>query len=129
MRTIAQTAHYTLMIESSKNRVYWSPKGFWDKTVNAAELLDNWRNALKLVSPGFTILADATQVKTLLPEWAEIFKQIQELMVKSGLSASAEILSQDTITKMQADRVSKQSGMRKQNFASQADAEKWLDTL
>ena len=129
MQTIANTPHYILAFEPSKNRVYWTPKGFWDKTVNADELLDNWEKVLNMASTEFTILTDATQVKTLLPMWAETFKNIQTRMVEAGLSASAEVLSQDAITKMQADRVSRQSGMLKQNFTTIPDAEKWLDSL
>ncbi len=129
MQTIANTSHYTLAFESSKNRVYWTPKGFWDKSVNADELMDNWDNVLNMASTGFTILADATQIKTLLPMWAETFKSIQARMVESGLAASAEVLPQDAVTKMQANRVARQSGMLKESFATIADAEKWLDTL
>lgn len=97
--------------------------------MNADELMDNWEKALNMASAGFTILADATKIKTLLPMWAETFKNIQARMVESGLAASAEVLPQDAITKMQADRVSRQSGMPKQNFASIAEAEKWPDSL
>ena len=82
-----------------------------------------------MASAGFTILTDATQVKTLLPMWAETFHSIQVRMVDAGLAASAEVLSQDAMTKMQADRVSRQSGMLKQNFTTIANAEVWLDSL
>lgn len=129
MQTLANTPHYTLAFDSSKNRIYWTPKGFWDDSVKKSELLDNWKKILQLVSKGFTILAEATQVKTLRPEWAETFKEIQSLMVKAGLTASAEVLPSNAVTQIQADRVSRQSGMRKKNFTSPMDAEKWLDNL
>ncbi len=129
MQIIANTPHYTLAFEPSKNRVHWTPRGFWDKTVDKSELLDNWKKILHDVSAGFTILTDATQMKTLRPEWVETFKEIQTLMVESGLAASAEVLPQNTITKMQANRVARKSGMCKQHFATSEDAERWLDSL
>ena len=129
MQTIANTPHYTLVFDASKNRLYWTPKGFWDKTVNAGELVNRWKKALQAVSSGFTILTDATQIKTLPPEWVETFRQIQEMAGKSGLAASAEVLPPDVITQMQASRVSRSSGMQRQGFATKEEAEKWLDSL
>lgn len=129
MQTIANTPHYMLVFDASKNRLYWTPRGFWDKTVKADDLVNSWKKALQSVSSGFTILADATQIKTLLPEWTEMFRQIQEMAKRSGLAASAEVLPSDTITQMQASRVSRSSGMQRQVFDSKEEAEKWLDSL
>lgn len=43
MRTITNTPHYIVAIEPSQNRLYWTHKGFWDKTVNVGELMDSWK--------------------------------------------------------------------------------------
>ncbi|GAK60925.1 hypothetical protein U27_00823 [Candidatus Vecturithrix granuli] len=129
MQTIANTPNYMLAVDPSKNRIYWTPNGLWDKTMSAPELVGNWEKARQRVLSGFTILVDARQIKTLSAEWADTFEQIQELMVTSGLMASAEVLPEDAITKMQAKRVARQSGMRREVFASVEEAEKWLNSL
>jgi len=129
MQIIANTPNYTLAVDPSKNRIYWTPRGLWDKTMSAPELVSHWEKARQRVLSGFTILVDARQIKTLSADWADTFRQIQELMVTSGLMASAEVLPEDAITKMQAKRVSRQSGMRREVFDSVEEAEKWLDSL
>ena len=129
MQTIANTPHYTLAVDPSKNRIYWTPRGLWDQSLSAPKLVDQWERARRHVLPGFTILADARQIQILSADWADTFEQIQELMISSGLAASAEVLPEDAITKMQAKRISRQSGMRREVFASVEEAEKWLDSL
>lgn len=129
MQIIASTPHYTLAVDPSKNRIYWTPRGLWNKAVSAPKLVSNWEKARQHVLSGFTILADARQVQILPADWAGTFEQIQELMVSSGLMASAEVLPEHKVTQMQAKRISKQSGMRRELFTSVEEAEKWLDSL
>ena len=45
MQTIANTPQYTLAVELSKNRVYWTPKGFWDTNVDEKKLRGDWEIA------------------------------------------------------------------------------------
>ena len=127
MKKIAKTKYYTLFVDPNKNRIYWTPLGFWDDSVDESFLLQKWEIALHMISRGFTILSDATQVRTLPPKWTNMFTDIQNRMVKAGLSASAEVFSKNAILQMQSNRISKKSKMPKEIFSDKQEAERWLD--
>ena len=129
MTEITNNAFMKLAVDQTKNRIYYSMMGFWQKAADVPTSAEGWEKTLKLVSPGFTILVDLTQVKTISTEWAKIFEASQKKITDAGLIGTAEVVSENVLMKAQLTRITKESGMPKKMFANKAEAEAWLDTL
>ena len=130
MKKIEETDLYTLFVDETKNRLYQTVRGKWTVPATSYHYEQGVENALKLLKYGFTVLNDARQAETVMsPEWAEIAGKIRKRIVDFGMKASAEVLPENVITKMQINRVSKQVGFQTQYFSDPKQAESWLDSL
>ena len=83
-----------------------------------------------MLRPGFSVLNSALKVESLMsPEWRNIAEKIRERIVQSGMKASAEVLPENALTKMQIDRISKEAHFLTKFFSNPQEAEIWLDSL
>ena len=129
MEEILNTELCKILVDTTKNRVYYTMSGFWQELSDVPEYLESWEKAVSLLSPGFTVLTDLRDFQLMSPEWAKIHVQAQETVSKAGLLGTAEILPAKVLIKSQLNRVSRESGMVKKTFSDPAEAETWLDSL
>ncbi len=128
LQTIATTPQYELHVSKEKNRAYLKIIGFWRNPEQVADYLPHWKKALTQLTPGFTLLTDATEMKIHPGTVRKIHEEAQALITEYGVKYVAE-LQADKVAELQLDGVSKGTGMPKQNFNDRSLAEAWLDSL
>ena len=124
---ISETKQYTISILPEKNRAYLKIIGFWRNPDVVPNYIKDWTTATSLLKKGFTLLTDASEMKTHPQELRKLHEQAQAIILKAGVSKVAEILK-DEVAEMQLDAVAKTTQFPKKNFRSAEDAEKWLDS-
>jgi hypothetical protein len=77
MKIIAKTDKYSLEVNKPKNRIYLKLQGFWRSVVDVPNDFSDFQRATQEVTPGFTILTDAREMKTPSPEVAELHRRTQ----------------------------------------------------
>ena len=124
--TIKDNKYYKIQISKEKNRAYLKIIGFWKNAEVVPDYLIDWTKATSALSKGFTLLTDASEMKTHPQEVRKLHEQAQAILLKAGVSKVAEILK-DEVAEMQLDAVAKTTKFPKKNFRTVVDAEKWLD--
>ena len=128
IKPIAKTDFYSIEVDTTKNRMYFTIVGFWKNSTVVPNYLDDIKKALRSLSPGFTILTDVSQMKTPSTEVGSLHELAQRLLIEAGLKKTAEIIPDNkAIEKMVLQRLSTKSGMVKSTFHDKATAEAWLD--
>ena len=123
---INDTKQYKISILPEKNRAYLKIIGFWRSPEVVPDYISDWTKAVALLRRGFTLLTDASEMKTHPQELRRLHEQAQAILLKAGVSKVAEILK-DEVAEMQLDAVAKATQFPKKNFRLVEDAEKWLD--
>jgi hypothetical protein len=123
---INDNKYYKIEISREKNRAYLKILGFWKNTDIVSDYLIDWARATSALSRGFTLLTDASEMKTHPQDVRVLHEQAQAILMKAGVSKVAEIL-QDEIAELQLDSVAKTTNFPKQTFRTVQEAEKWLD--
>jgi predicted nuclease of restriction endonuclease-like RecB superfamily len=127
MKTIiGSNKFYRIEISKEKNRAYLKIFGFWKNVEVVPEYLTDWTKAVAGLTKGFTLLTDASEMKTHPQDVRKLHEQAQAILLKAGVSKVAEILKDD-VAEMQLDAVAKTTNFPKKNFRTAEDAEKWLD--
>jgi hypothetical protein len=127
MKEIANNKYYSILIDKDKNRMYLTLIGFWKDRSVVPNYVEDIQKAIQELSRGYTVLTDVTQLKTPPQKVADLHTEAQKVVITTGLKKTAEVVSQDVITKMAIDHYSKQSGMHKGTFGNKEKAEAWLD--
>ena len=127
--TVAKREGYTITVNPSKNRIYYTMTGFWKKPDEFPTYFQDWDIALKSVRNGFTILTDVTQLTTPHKDMQPMFDKMQKILSDAGLRKTAELFSDDVIVRMTLDHIAKSSGMKKASFNNREKAEHWLDEM
>jgi len=125
-KTVSENPHYILSLALDKNRAYLKIIGFWRNTEVVSNYLEDWRTTLSLLKTGFTLLTDATEMKTHPQELKKLHEDAQKLVMQAGLAKVAEVVKND-ITQFQLDSVAETTSFPKRTFKSMEEAEKWLD--
>jgi hypothetical protein len=128
MTTIASNKHYIIGISREKNRAYLKIIGFWRNPEAVPDYIADWTRAISALKKEFTLLTDASEMKTHPQEVRKLHEQAQALLLKAGIRKVAEILKDD-VTEMQLDSVAKTTQFPKKNFRDRETAELWLDEL
>lgn len=128
MQELANTEHYTLAVDARKNRIYVVIRGFWQEQPDFPEYQQLWNQLLSMVRPGFTVLADMSELKVRTQEWVQRHELIQQQIHAAGIVKAAEIIPEDVIVKMQFDHIGKQAGIPRRVFSDRTEAETWLDS-
>ncbi len=129
MEEILNTELCKILVDTTKNRVYYTMSGFWQELSDVPGYLEAWEKAASMLASGFTVLSDIRELQLMSPQWAQTAGQAQQNVVKAGLIGTAEIIPAKTLLKSQVNRVSRESGMVKKTFSDPAEAETWLDSL
>lgn len=125
--SINKTKQYVISVSPEKNRAYLKIIGFWKSPEVVPTYLEDWTTAVSKLKKGFTLVTDATEMKTHPQEVRKLHEQAQAMVLRAGVSKVAEILK-DEIAEMQLDSVAKTTQFPKRNFKTVEEAEKWLDT-
>jgi hypothetical protein len=127
-KIIADNQAYSLSVSTSKNRAYLKLIGFWRNTDAVPEYLNDWKKALEDLKPGFSILTDASEMKTHPQDVKMLHAEAQKLTLAAGLAKVAEIIQND-ITEFQLDSLAQSTNFPKRSFKTAEEAETWLDSL
>ena len=122
-------ARFVLTVDSTKNRVYCTMRGFWKQVDDADAYLNAWRTAIRQMSNHFTVIVDLSDLNIMSPEWVTLAFEVEKLVISAGLLATAEVIPANPTVKMQANRISYDTNMTKRVFINRDDAEAWLDSL
>ena len=123
---INDTRFYRISVSPEKNRAYLKILGFWRSTEVVPDYLNDWNKAMSMLKKGFTLLTDASEMKTHPQDVRKLHEQAQAIILKAGVSKVAEVLKDD-VAEMQLDAVAKTTQFPKKNFKTAVDGEKWLD--
>jgi len=123
---IANNSHYTLSVNREKNRAYLKIKGFWSKRDLVPDYLSDWKKATGLLKRDFTLLTDASEMRTHPQDVRNLHEEAQGIIVKSGVVKIAEIVKDD-IAEIQLNAMAKKTHLPKRNFRSLNEAEEWLN--
>ena len=126
-RTIAKREQYQIEVDSDKNRMYYTMRGFWNSPADFPDYSNDCDKGVAAVKPGFTLLVDIRDFKTPSLSVKPMFEERQRILKNAGLKKVAEVFSHDVIAQMSLDSVARRSGMQKRNFTDMAEAEAWLD--
>jgi hypothetical protein len=129
MQEIGSGPSYRVEVDMPKNRIYlW----FFGEAVNDASvagLLEAVKGACDLMKPGFTGLADFTDMKLMgLPDVAQ---KTQTLLMEAGLRKLASVWDHESFAKIIVDSSAQKvkSGEyseRRRVFKNRVEAEAWL---
>jgi len=123
---IADNKFYKIEVSTEKNRAYLKIIGFWRNPDAVPDYIKDWTKAVDQLKKGFTLLTDASEMKTHPADVRKLHEQAQAILLKGGVSKVAEILKDD-VAEMQLDAVAKTTQFPKRNFKLAEAGEKWLD--
>lgn len=122
---IASTPQYVLIISLKKNRAYLKIIGFWRNPEMVPNYIEDWKKAVTMLSPGFTLLTDAREMVIHPGPVRQLHEQAQKLIVDYGVSKVAE-LQKNVAAELQLNGVASGTRLPKKNFFNQLEAEDWL---
>jgi hypothetical protein len=125
---VNKTKQYTIAVSPTKNRAYLKIIGFWRGPEIVPDYIKDWTKAISQLKKGFTLLTDASEMKTHPASVRPLHEEAQGLLLKAGVSKVAEVIKDD-VAEMQLDAVAKTTQLPKRTFKAHADAEVWLDVL
>lgn len=126
---VARNSCYELVVDKSKNRIYFNILGFWKNKSAVPTLIEDWKKTLALMKSGFTILTDMRTMITHPQDLNELHVTVQKLIMDAGVKQVANVLPADKIANLQAIAIAATSTCPSQNFSSCEEAETWLNNL
>ena len=123
---IGSNKFYTISVSTEKNRAYLKIIGFWRTPEQVPDYINHWVSGVSKLKKGFTLLTDASEMKTHPKEVVKLHEQAQAILLKAGVSKVAEILKDD-VAEMQLNALAKTTQFPKKNFRTAEEAEAWLD--
>ena len=121
--------YYKLKPDTEKNRIYFSVVGSPPNLQAIPNFESDWIKAMSIVKPGFTVLADMTEMGKYPEDVDKINKKVQADMMEKGCSKIAHVAKPEIV--MQVNSHSNDSGMRHllRGFFNKKNAELWLDGI
>lgn len=123
---VKENKYYKIVVSQEKNRAYLKIIGFWKNIETVPDYLNDWKKATALLAKGFTLVTDATEMKTHPQQMKIVHEQAQAIIIKAGVKKVAEIVKDD-VSEMQLNSVAKTTHFPKRNFNTIEEADKWLD--
>ncbi len=128
MKNIAKNDFYEINVNSEKNRIYLTIKGFWKDPSQVPEYIDNWSQVVEMVQTGFTIVSDVKEMKPPSTSVVPLHESAQKMLVDAGLDRTAEIVGDAVLLEIQLKRLADSSSMKRAEFENLEAAEAWLDS-
>jgi hypothetical protein len=130
MKEIGSGPSYRVEVDTLKNRIYFSFFGDALGEASVAGLIDAVEAACALMKPGFTSLADFTEMKLLgLPDVA---RETQVTISHAGVRKVASIWNHESFAKIVVDSsaekvMSGEYSEKRKVFTDRAEGEAWLN--
>lgn len=120
---------YELRYLPEKNRIDWKIRGYWRSPDDVPEVEDEWDEILRLTTPGFTVLADMTEMVPCGQDVETIHVRIQARVLEAGVRRVATLVPDSAIACLAGKRVGKLTGMIDvgEQFSSKVAAIVWLE--
>jgi hypothetical protein len=125
---IASNSYYDIAVDTARNRIYLTIKGFWQTKDLVPHYIEDLSEATGILGPGFTVLANLTRMVPPTAEVSVLHQQAQSLLMKSGLARSAEIVN-DPLLMSVVDEYAAVSRATRRVFYDPGFAEVWLDSF
>ena len=125
---VARNSCYELIYDNSKNRIYFTVKGFWKNREAVPHLIDDLQKAVRLAKPDFSLLTDLRAMLTHPQPLSSLHLEAHNLMKGGGLAKAAILLPTDRIATLQVEEINGKSPIPAENFSSLVEAETWLAT-
>lgn len=125
---VKENENYQVCYDNSINRLYITCVGFWQEET-VTEFIQVQTNALRLVKPNYTLVADMRDYKTLPQNLVEAQKNSQQDLINAGLYKVAEILSKSVIANMQLKKITQHNDMPVNSFQTLEEGEAWLTKM
>jgi hypothetical protein len=129
-QTIVENDYYAAYVDKSRNRMYWTLRGFWkDVSVVPDYKIDN-RKCLDMLLPGFTVLLDIRELKTPPADVIDLHMENLKAVENAGMKYQAQVLDQ-AILKIAGSRVLREAHMEEKmrQFNTIEEADSWLDSV
>ena len=121
------TFSYDIKANAAKNRLYLKLSGMMTEA-DARKVADTIIGEIQKLKPGWAVVNDISELKPADDKATEQLKRAQDASAKAGCARVVRVVGKQAITNMQWNRTLQQAqGMRADNVASVADAEKLLD--
>ena len=127
LKHIARNKCYEISYSEVKNRLYFTVLGFWKNKESVPELLHDWEKALRLVTPGFTVLIDMRTMITHPQELNGLHEKFMQMVRDAGVSRVVNVTPNDKIASLQVGEIALRSNLEIQTFDTFEAADKWLD--
>ena len=125
MKSIASTDFYSIDVDQLKNRMVLTYKGSWIRPDQVPNFLEDHAAAVRLLSKGFTVLADVRQMEGMF--LSDYVEKVQKHALEAGIRKAARVYPGPSFIRVQADRIHERTGIRSKAFESMEEAEAWLD--
>ena len=119
--------YYKLIPNIEKNRIYFNVIGSPATLQAIPNFESDWVKVISNLKPGFTILADLTQMGKFPDDVEKINKKVMADIMGNGCSKLAQLAKPEIV--MQVNSHSNETGMRSivRGFFNKKNAELWLD--
>ncbi len=126
LEKVTSNSYYEISVDAEKNRIFLTIKGFWQTEELVPGFIADIDAAARQVKPGFTALANLTQMKPPPARVGAIHVQAQRLLLGNGLALAAEVID-DAILREVADDYAAETKIERLVFDNLRDAEAWLN--
>lgn len=129
IKKIAANPFYELQVDVEQNLIYLNLCGFWGGRSNVPEYLNDCKKAIFCTQPGFRILVDLTQIKTVSNEATLLHTEAQKIFMQAGFSQAVEVYRpQDSVVRHQLTCIKQSTGADEQVqvFTNRVAAMNWL---
>jgi len=124
---ISDSIYYSLEVNYSKNRVYFSILQKWDGIEEFDTFAAEWKEIISKIKIDFTIVCDFRLMPLLSKPMEALFSQMQTYVIENGRCYIAELTAENDISNLQMARISERSNVPISRFKSKEQAEKFLD--
>jgi hypothetical protein len=125
---IAKNNFYELRVDTAKNRLYYTIKGYWANISEVPENFADFEKAVDKLTRGFDAVADLREMKPPPEDVANLHIETQKLAVAKGLIRTADIVDSSLVS-IVIKRYDRESARFKKAFDSVVEGEKWLDSF
>ena len=125
---IAKNKYYELQVDTRKNRLYYTIKGYWQTASEVPENYDDFEKAVDKLTKGFDAVADLREMKPPPEDVANLHIRTQKLAVAKGLARTADIVDSSLVS-IVIKRYDRESARFKKAVAAIEEGEKWLDSF
>ena len=129
MQLIAFCPEYQITVEPARNRIFYKHYAELAQAQELPNYLNDWRLALAIMHPDFTILSDMTDLPTVSNHLAELIGLAQQLVLGLGVRQVATVHAPSSETYYISETVRAESALPVRTFTDLWEADKFLDKL